>query len=76
MPKRRRRKIIETSGSCWNLKTRKVFLMENARRKEEFPVTPAGREALPDTLLSRQRKEEPETWLFSFVISSCIVRLW
>lgn len=51
MPKRRRRKITETSGSCWNLKTRTDFLMENARRKEEFPGTPAGREALPDARL-------------------------
>lgn len=68
MPKRRRRrKITEASGLCW-----KVFLMEDARRKEEFPVTPAGWEALPDTLLSQQREEEPERWLFSFVISSCI----
>lgn len=51
MPKRRRRKITETSGSCWNLKTRQVLLMENAGQKEELPVTPAGREALRDARL-------------------------
>ena len=43
----------------------------------EFSV-PLLRDGRPSqhTLLSWQKQEEPETWLFNFVISSCFGRLW
>lgn len=51
-------------------------MIENAKLKVEFsvPLLLGGRPS-QCTLLSWQREEEPEIWLFNF-ISNCVGKLW